>query len=118
MSRPRPRKGKNDLMGRTFEVTTEGESDGVVLLRVRFGDEAGTNAEIVRDAVLEIRSLNLPGGRGVKVNGSASLPVAFALCHEIAHKYGFVSVWDPKLGKYVVAVSHDPLVAVGMLLPA
>jgi CRISPR-associated protein Csx3 len=118
MFRPLRGSGNRDPMGRTFQVTVDGETDGVVLLRVGFGEVAATNAEIVCEAVDEIRALNLRGGRGVKVNGPASLPVAFALCHEIAHKYGFVAIWDPKLGQYVVAVSHDPSVAVGTLLPA
>jgi CRISPR-associated protein Csx3 len=58
----------------------------------------------------------MTGGRGVKINGPASLPIAFALCHELAHKFGFVAVWDPKLQKYVVSVSHDPTIELGRLL--
>jgi CRISPR-associated protein Csx3 len=105
-------------MGRNFRVELEGDQDGVTLLRVGFGEQAAENDVIVREAVREIRALGLPGGRGIKVNGPASLPVAFALCHEIGHKYGFVAVWDPKLKHYVVAVSHDPTVGLGALLPS
>jgi CRISPR-associated protein Csx3 len=104
-------------MGRVFKAEVADERDGVVLLRVGFGEQPAQNDRIVREAVEEIRALALPGGRGIKINGPASLPAAFALCHEVAHKYGFVAVWDPKLGSYVVAVSHDPAVELGTLLP-
>jgi len=46
------------------------------------------------------------GGKLIKINGPASLPVAMAIAHAIAHLYEVVGVFDPKLGKYVVAVSH------------
>jgi len=43
----------------------------------------------------------------IKINGPASLPVAAVITHAVAHRYGVVAVFDPKLGRYVVAISHD-----------
>jgi len=63
-----------------------------------------------------MRALNLEGGKIVKLNGPASLPVAIAIGHEIGHIFGVIAVFDPKLGKYVVAVSHDPEFSVGDLI--
>lgn len=71
---------------------------------------------IVPDAVLAVARLNLPGGRGVLFNGAASLPVAMALAHAVAHLYQFVACWDPKLSRYVVAISHTPDVRPGDLV--
>jgi len=79
------------------------------VLRVGFGEPA-QNDEIVRDAVARLAEMTaageLAGGKIIKVNGPASLPVAMAIAHAIAHLYEVVGVFDPKLGKYVVAVSH------------
>jgi len=47
------------------------------------------------------------------VTGPASLPVAFVMCHAVAHLYGAVACFDPKLLGYVVCVSHDPKYKVG-----
>lgn len=85
------------------------------VLRVGFGVPA-QNDQIVRDAVAAITALGLQGGPIIKVNGPASLPVAVAITHAIAHIFGVVGVYDPKLGKYVVAVSHDPAHQVGDLI--
>jgi CRISPR-associated protein Csx3 len=38
------------------------------------------------------------------------------LCHKVAHLFGAVACFDPKLAKYVVAISHDPAYAVGDLI--
>jgi CRISPR-associated protein Csx3 len=40
-----------------------------------------------------------------------------ALAHAVAHLYGYVACYDPKLQGYVVAISHDPSVRPGDLLP-
>ena len=52
----------------------------------------------------------------IRVNGPASLPVAMVLCHKLAHRYQAVACFDPKLSKYVVAISHGGKYAVGDLL--
>lgn len=71
---------------------------------------------IVKDAVQALADLGLAGGPILKINGPASLPVAVALAHAVTHLYGAVAVWDPKLSKYVVSVSHSPEYAVGDLI--
>jgi len=95
----------------TYNVTRE-DND---VLKLSFGAPA-QNDQIVRDAVAAVKALGLEGGKVVKFNGPASLPVAIAIAHEVAHIYGAVAAFDPKLGKYVVAVSHDPDFAVGDLI--
>lgn len=84
------------------------EMDGDVM-RVGFGTPA-QNDEIVRDAVARVGEMvktgELAGGKLIKINGPASLPVAMVICHAVAHLYEVVAVFDPKLGKYVVAIAH------------
>ncbi len=79
------------------------------VLRVGFADPA-QNDQIVRDAVARLAEMvddgTLSGGPVVKINGPASLPVAVAITHAVAHLYEVVAVFDPKLGRYVVSVSH------------
>lgn len=99
----------------TYTIT-ETTTDSTTTLKLSFGPEQGQNDRIVKDAVAALETLNLEGGKLVKLNGPASLPVAVAIAHAVAHKYGAVSVFDPKLGKYVVAVSHDPDFQVGDLI--
>jgi len=90
-------------------------TDGLTLLRIGFiGDAA--NSQRVPDALTALASCRLPGGRGLLFNGPASLPVAMALAHGVAHLYQFIACWDPKLQKYVVAVSHSPVHRPGDLL--
>lgn len=84
-------------------------------LKLAFGEPA-QNDLIVRDAVATVRALDLKGGKVVRLNGPASLPVAIAIAHEIGHIYGVVATFDPKLGRYVVAVSHDPSFTIGDLI--
>ncbi len=94
-------------MGAYYDARIAGEEDGVVTVEVRFGVTA-SNEVIVPDAVAAMAGLGLKGGRGVKINGRASLPVAMAIGHAVAHLYGWVACYDPKLTRYVVAISHDP----------
>ena len=101
---------------RSYVVLREQETPGELLLHLGWGDSPAGNDRLVVDAVAAIRALGLQGGRLVKFNGPASLPVAMALCHEVCHLYGAVAVRDPKLGKYVVAVSHSPEFHLGQLI--
>jgi len=98
-----------------YQVGIEAVKDGVTTLRLAFGAPA-LNDAIVRDALLALSALHREGGRGVRFNGPASLPVAMALSHAVAHLFGFVACFDPKLEKYVVAVSHDPSLKPGDLI--
>src|SRR3989338_10864155 len=91
------------------EIIERGEA---TTLRLAFGEPA-QNDVIVRDAVAAVQALNLEGGKVIRLNGPASLPVAIAIGHVVAHLYGAVAAFDPKLGKYVVAVSHDPEFEIG-----
>lgn len=104
-------------MGRHFTVNVAGTSEGVVTVALAFGKEPARNDDIIREALAEMDALGLKGGRGVKFNGPASLPVAMALGHKVAHLYGFVACYDPKLERYVVAISHDPDYRPGDLIP-
>lgn len=78
-------------------------------LKIGFGEPA-QNDQIVRDAKAKLYEMvndgTLAGGELIKLNGPASLPVAVAIAHAVAHLYETVAVFDPKLGKYVVSVSH------------
>lgn len=95
----------------TYNVVLEGSN----LLKMSFGTPA-QNDQIVRDAVTAVKALNLEGGKIMKLNGPASLPVAISIGHEIGHLYGAIACFDPKLAKYVVAISHDPDFAIGQLV--
>ena len=93
-----------------YNVALEGD-----VLKLSFGASA-QNDQIVRDAIEGVKALNLEGGKIIKFNGPASLPVACALAHEVGNMYGAVACFDPKLSKYVVAISHDPEFQVGDLI--
>jgi CRISPR-associated protein Csx3 len=88
----------------SYRISLEGD-----VLKVGFADPA-QNDQIVKDAVARLDEMvadgTLAGGPVVKINGPASLPVAVAIAHAIGHLYEVIGVFDPKLGKYVVAVSH------------
>lgn len=88
-----------------------------ILLTLSFGAPAQNDA-IVRDAVAEMENLHLEGGALCLLNGPASLPVAIAIGHAVAHRFGAVGCFDPKMGGYVVAVSHDANRPVGAFIPA
>ena len=105
-------------MGRFFTAAITGESDRVVTLTIAFGVEPAANTQVVPDAIAALAALKLTGGRGIHFKGPASLPVAMALAHAVAHLYGYVACYDPKLQGYVVAISHDPSFRPGQLLPA
>jgi CRISPR-associated protein Csx3 len=99
----------------TYKIELE---DGNVL-KLGFGDPA-QNDQIVRDAYARLTEMmesgELSGGEIVKINGPASLPVAMVIAHAIAHRYGAVACFDPKLGKYVVSIAHGDQYSVGDLI--
>ncbi len=107
-------KGEGTMTGQFFKLAIDGD-----VLRVGFGDPA-SNDVIVKDATASLKQMKadgvLTGGPLLKVNGPASLPVAVVLAHTLVHLYGAVAVFDPKLQKYVVSVSHNPDYAVGDLI--
>lgn len=89
------------------------------LLKVTFGESA-ENDEIVRYVAARIEEMKaggaLAGGKLLRINGPASLPVCMTITHALAHLYGALAWYDPKMGKYVVAVAHDPDRRVGDLI--
>ena len=95
----------------TYQINLQDDN----VLKIGFGSPA-QNDQIVKDATSILDELDLPGGSLIKINGPASLPVAIAIGHAVHHKYGAVGVFDPKLGKYVVAVSHGNEYQVGQLV--
>lgn len=99
----------------TYNINLEDDN----VLRVGFG-EAAQNDQIVRDAVARLDEMvtagELAGGKIIKINGPASLPVAIAIAHAVGHLYEVVACFDPKLAKYVVAVSHGDMHKTGDLI--
>ncbi|MBD2203837.1 CRISPR-associated protein Csx3 [Calothrix sp. FACHB-1219] len=91
--------------------------DGV--LRVNFGEPA-QNDQIVKDAAARLEEManagELQGGSLLKINGPISIPVAFVLAHKLAHIYGAVGFFDPKIGKYVISITHNPTYKLGDLV--
>jgi CRISPR-associated protein Csx3 len=91
--------------------------DGI--LRVSFGEPA-QNDQIVKDAAARLEEMaqsgELAGGPLLKINGPISIPVAFVLAHKLAHIYGAVGFFDPKLGKYVICITHNPAYKLGDLV--
>ncbi|TSC95523.1 MAG: hypothetical protein Athens101410_477 [Parcubacteria group bacterium Athens1014_10] len=92
------------MANKFFKIDKEGE-----VLRIGFGEPA-QNDQIVKDVVARLDEMvsagEMTGGKVIKINGPASLPVAIAVAHAVGHLYETVVVFDPKLGKYVVSVSH------------
>lgn len=89
------------------------------ILRVGFGEPA-QNDQIVKDAVARLEEMatsgELTGGQLLKINGPVSIPVAFVLAHKLAHIYGAIGFFDPKLGKYVICITHNPSYKLGDLI--
>ena len=98
----------------TYNIELDGE-----LLNIGFADPA-QNDQIVRDAAARLDEMaesgELKGGQLLKINGPASLPVACVLVHKVAHLFGAVGVFDPKLGKYVISITHNPTYKLGDLI--
>lgn len=89
--------------------------DGIV--KVGFGEPA-QNDQIVKDAKAQADALAASGvlnGQLVKISGPASLPVAFVLGKSFAVAAA-IACYDPKLQKYVVAISHNPKYQIGDLV--
>jgi CRISPR-associated protein Csx3 len=98
----------------TYNIELNGER-----LNIGFANPA-QNDQIVRDAAARLDEMEesgeLKGGQLLKINGPASLPVACVLAHKVAHLFGAVGVFDPKLGKYVISITHNPTYKLGDLI--
>ena len=99
-----------------YNVEIMNNNENVITLKIGFG-EPGSNDEIVQDAKTAVEAVSEEVmGKTVLLNGPASLPVAFVLAHTLNHICPAVAVFDPKMGKYVVAVTHTGDYRVGELL--
>jgi CRISPR-associated protein Csx3 len=89
------------------------------ILRIKFGEPA-QNGEIVKDAAARLEEMvqsgELAGGQLLKINGPVSVPTAFVLAHKLAHIYGAIGFYDPKLAKYVICITHNPAYKLGDLI--
>ena len=99
-----------------YSIKLEGNN----ILRIKFGDQPAGNDQIVKDANSQIETFiqdgKLAGGKLLKINGPASLPVAMLLGHKLAHLYETVACFDPKLEGYVVVSVHGGKYALGDVL--
>jgi len=88
-------------------------------LNISFG-ESSSNDQIVKDAAIRLEEMaksgELRGGKLLKITGPTSIPVAFVLAHRVCHLYGAIGCYDPKLGKYVICVTHNPEYGLGELI--
>ena len=101
----------------TFNVSLGDRIGAIQIVNVGFGSPA-TNQEIVIDAAEGFRAIAKQlHGTVIAINGAASLIAALAIAHEVAHITKAVAAYDPKLSKYVVAISHDSTYKVGSTLP-
>jgi CRISPR-associated protein Csx3 len=103
----------------TYYISVDGD-----VLKVKFGNP-GDGDQIVRDAALcldgLIESGKLAGGRLLKIDGPASLPVCYLIGHKVSHLYGAIAIFDPKIGRpgyktYITAVTHTPAYKLGELI--
>lgn len=89
------------------------------LLRLSFGEPA-SNDRIVREVDARMKKLkssgSLCGGPLLRINGPASLAAMATITHHVAHLFGAVAIYDPKLERYVVCVSHSPDHPTGTLI--
>jgi CRISPR-associated protein Csx3 len=90
--------------------------DGI--LRISFGEPA-QNDQIVKDVAARLQEMTETGllrGQLLKINGPASIPVAFVIAHKLAHLYGAIGFFDPKLDKYIICITHNPAYKLGDLI--
>jgi CRISPR-associated protein Csx3 len=99
----------------SYNIQIVAQSATETTLKIGFGDPA-QNDQICRDAEVILQALSLTGGKVVKINGPASLPVSVVIAHHVAHLFEAVAVFDPKLSKYVISVSHGGPYKVGDLI--
>lgn len=87
-------------------------------LTVGFGEPADNDA-ICKDASATLREIEAAGGfygQILKVTGRMSIPVAMVIAHKVAHLFGAIAVFDPKLSKFVVVITHHPDYKLGQLI--
>lgn len=80
--------------------------------------------QVVRDTVVELEKLIASGKLGgslLKINGRATVLASYILAHRLAHLYGAIAVFDPKIGeqgldRYVIVTNHGSNYQVGEVL--
>lgn len=107
---------KRDKIMGSYNITAEKDN----VLRLAFGENPAQNDVLVKEAALKIDELIaigiIAGGEIIKINGPASLPIAFVLAHKLNHLYQAIAVFDPKISKYVVAITHGDKYKLGDLV--
>ncbi|HBE21092.1 MAG TPA: CRISPR-associated protein Csx3 [Cyanobacteria bacterium UBA11149] len=77
---------------------------------------------MLRDAESQLQKLTnsrqLPGGKILRINGRTSILASFLIASKVAHQYGAIAMFDPKMGdkgidKYIITISHSPNYQVG-----
>ena len=94
------------------------------ILTVNFAEPADNDRIIIEaleklDRLIETNQMR--GGKLLKITGRQSVPVAYAIGHKVAHLYGAIAMFDPKIGGegfdgYFVVISHSPDYQVGQIL--
>lgn len=87
-----------------------------MMFKIKFGDSA-SNDKIVAEVAETVKKITEGGGVAL-VDGPASLPVAFVLCHKICHLFEAVAVKDPKMGGFIITISHTEKFKPGDIIPA
>jgi CRISPR-associated protein Csx3 len=76
-----------------------------------------TLVQVVAHKLNDLITQRILGGPLLKINGAQSLPIAFAIAHKVAHLYGAVAIYDPKVKQYIVSISHNSDYPLGAQLP-
>lgn len=104
----------------TYHIQLEND-----VLRVGFNRILPASGErIVKDAMELLEGAIASGklkGELLKIDGPQSVPVAYVLAHKLAHLYGAIAVYDPKIGRkgyktYIVVIAHSSQYQVGQLI--
>jgi len=86
---------------------------------VKFGVESNNDQKVI-DAEAQLDALDKEGrlkGELLTINGPASLPVAMTIAHKVAHRFGAIACFDPKVNVYVVCIAHGGKYALGQTIP-
>lgn len=82
------------------------------LFKVSFGTPANGD-EIVKEVDARMKELSDLEGKLAVINGPATNLVCMTLAHHVAHRFGAIAGFDPKMSSFVVTISHDPEFPVG-----
>lgn len=101
---------------RTFKMSFEKETG---ILTIGFNPEMpASNDQITKDAFALCADIadDVMGTKLLKITGAASLPVAMLISHQFCHIVQAIACFDPKLGQFVVCVSHTNAHRIGDLV--